>query len=326
MNPKVQEINSLALIPGITAIKGLEFSNTSHLPAHQLEKMQPYTASRLNNLVNHQLYHWLCHSEFSWFLAEALPVAHGLFIKNELDFVVSFEGSEPFFFFLSEEKFKIAQGTEIGTLGGSAPYLNKRIYEKDYKSFSPYWIPPPIKSFYNNKVNLNFTKPLIVINNKLTDEWSNEPINCFYREELELLLKKLDDRYAIAYIRATGNEKGYCNDGSKIKIENDFKTIKNNCSQSIIAQELMEMTNLPFNFAQCLLHAQADLHISCAGGNAILGSYFGGKNIIIGRGEYFEQRQIWHEDSWLKNLSNAKIFSINLKNPWVENLVEKLES
>ena len=91
---------------------------------------------------------------------------------------------------------------------------------------------------------------------------------------------------------------------------------------------------ISFNEAQCLIRAQGEIHISSAGGNAILGSYFGGKNIIIGRsnagdgaGEYFEKRKVWHSDSWLKFLSNAEILSIdlNLKDSWLNSIINYIK-
>lgn len=320
MNSDLQKI-LLSNIPGIVGVKSLEQAEINHLKG--LTIMQPDTEYYTQN-INKKNFHWLCHSEFSWFLAEAVPIAYGLFTNNLLDFMVSFEGSEPYLPFLPSEKLIISRGTGLNTLGGSPPYLGSKIYTKEYKSIDPYWQAPPLKSYYKDKLKFNFTKPLLVINNKLTEEWSHGPINCFYSKELETLLKALNDKYAIAYIRSKGNEKGFCNDGSRVIEEDDFSVVRNNCSQFIIIQDLIEQTGLSFNSAQCLIHAQADIHISSSGGNAIIASYFGGKNIIIGRGDKFEQRPIWHEDSWLKNLSNSKILSIdlNLKNSWLSTIVE----
>jgi len=307
----------LSQFSGITAVKSKGSASTDYLKGLILR--QPMTEAVVQNL-NKENYHWLCHSEFSWFLAEALPIAYGLFLKNELEFVVSFEGSEPFFIFLPLEKFSIAMGTNPNTLDGSPPYLASKIYEKEYKSISPYWSPPPLKNLYRNLIKFNLTKPLIVINNKLTEEWSEAPINCLHENELRELLIQLKDKYAIGYIRAQGNEKGYCNDRSKILEQNDFSIVKQYATEVVFAQDLISRFNIPFNFAQCLIHAQSDIHISSAGGNSILASYFGGTNIIIGRGEKFEQRQIWHENSWLKNLSGSKILSVNLKNNFIKSI------
>jgi len=315
----------LTNIPGIVAIKSLEGAETNHL--NGLTIMQPMTEQYVQN-INRKNYHWLCHSEFSWFLAEAVPIAYGLFQRNLLDFMISFEGSEPYLPFLPKEKLIISKGTQLNTLGGSPPYLGSKIYAKGYKSIDPYWSPPPLFNFYKDKLKFNFTKPLLVINNKLTEEWSHGPINCFYAKDLEILLKKLDDSYAIAYIRSKGNEEGFCNDGSRVIEEDDFSVIRNNCSQNVIIQDVLEQTGLSFNIAQCLIHAQANVHISSSGGNAIIASYFNGKNIIIGRGEKFEQREVWHEDSWLKDLSNSKILSVdlNLDKSWADSILRYIKS
>jgi hypothetical protein len=304
------EKNLLLTIPGIVGIKSTDEASSNHLDG--LEIMQPMTEHYMRN-INRKNYHWLCHSEFSWFLAEAVPIAYGLFKNNLLDFMVSFEGSEPYLPFLPQDKLLISKGTGLNTLGGSPPYLGSKIYSKEYKSINPYWEAPPLKTFYKDKLKLNFKKPLMIINNKLTEEWSHGPINCFYSKDLELLLKTLNDKYAIGYIRSKGNEKGFCNDGSKVLEEDDFSTIKNNCSEYIIIQDLMEQTGITFNTAQCLMHAESSIHISSSGGNAIIASYFGGRNIIIGRGEKFKQRPVWHKDSWLKNLSGSEISHADLE-------------
>jgi len=319
------EAEKLASVAGFVAARGTDDSDFSYLTGKEI--FQPDTGHILRYLeVSPEKYHWIGHSEFSWFVGEALPVIYGLFLKKHLEYLVSFEGSEPYLFFLPKDKYLISSGCEVGTLGGSPPYLGNPIYEKEYKSISPYWTPPPLKDFYKDKIKFNFTKPLLIINNKLTDEWSGRPINCFHSNELEKLLQILDNKYAIGYIRALGNENGFCNDGSVMEKSNDFEIVRNNCSESVLIQDLMHDLRINFNLAQCLMHAQSDLHISSAGGNAILASYFGGKNIMIGRGQYFNDRKVWGEDSWLKNLSGSQMLHLDLEpnSNWEEKIKDLL--
>jgi len=319
------EAEKLASVAGFVAVRGTDDSDFSYLSGKEI--FQPDTGHILRYLeVNPEKYHWIGHSEFSWFVGEALPVIYGLFLKKHLEHLVCFEGSEPYLFFLPKDKYLISSGCEVGTLGGSPPYLGNPIYEKEYRSISPYWTPPPLKDFYKDKIKFNFTKPLLIINNKLTDEWSGRPINCFHSNELERLLQILDNKYAIGYIRALGNENGFCNDGSVMEKSNDFEIVRNNCSELVLIQDLMHDLRINFNLAQCLMHAQSDLHISSAGGNAILASYFGGKNIMIGRGQYFNDRKVWAEDSWLKNLSGSKMLHLDLgpNNNWEEKIKDLL--
>ena len=153
-----QERAYLSQIPGLVAIKSTPEAPTDYL--NGLILRQPMTEVFVTNL-NKKYYHWLCHSEFSWFLAEGLPIAYGLFLHNQLDFAVSFDGSQAFLFFLSEENLSISNGRGLNTLDGSPPYLASKIYEKEYRSISPYWTPPPLKNFCKDKIKFNFKKSIV---------------------------------------------------------------------------------------------------------------------------------------------------------------------
>jgi len=82
----------------------------------------------------------------------------------------------------------------------------------------------------------------------------------------------------------------------------------------------MEDHKVGINTAQCMVMSKSTKHISVAGGNATLSSYFGGDNIIFTSGDCkAANRGIWHTNSWLKELGNSNIIG-------VQNYVDLLKS
>ena len=77
----------------------------------------------------------------------------------------------------------------------------------------------------------------------------------------------------------------------------------------ILDEELIvKYPHLTYNELQLVAHSKSEKFISIGGGNAILCSLFSGENVIITKCAIGVKRQIWHSNSFLKKISNTKIY------------------
>lgn len=242
-----------------------------------------------------------CPSEFTWDLIEALPKAYYYHLNNIPFEVHSKIELQPVYYFVDKLK-KSAfnydhQQADIYDYEGP-PYLNEN------------WFPPPLKEFY--QVDSSFEKPVIVINNKYSREWDKAPKNYLTLEDLSVIFDELKDRFSIFYIRPEGKEKSYFNDENIILHFEDFEFIEEHHPYVVTSRELAALyPELSFNILQCVILATADNHISVAGGNAVLSSYFSRKNIVICKCDVCISRKVWSTGSYLSKLSGSEIIGLS---------------
>lgn len=253
-----------------------------------------------------------CPSEFTWDLIEALPKAYYYHINNIPFEVQSKLELQPIYYFVDNLK------KSAFTYEQQEP----DIYDFDGPSYLQNdWFPPPLKDFY--KVDTPFDKPVVAINNKYSREWDKAPRNYLTIEDLDLIFNELKDRYTIAYIRPEGREKSYFNDENIILHFPDFEYIEKNHPEVVTSRELTRIyPELSYNILQCVVLATADNHISVAGGNAVLSSYFARKNIVVCKCDVCISRKIWSSGSYLSKLAGSEVLGLST----IETIMDEIKS
>ena len=169
-----------------------------------------------------------------------------------------------------------------------------------------------------NDENISFDRPLVVINNKYSEEHGNSPVNLINNDCISKIYNKFKDTHTIIYFRPESSTKEYVHDDNKLMDWNDKHLIKENHHEMIVDTDLfVQYPHLNYNELQCMMHSLSDIHFSTPGGNAIIASYFGGVNIIIGsmsseQEGYWGNRSIWKTDSNLKDISGSKIVGMGV--------------
>ena len=146
------------------------------------------------------------------------------------------------------------------------------------------WAPPNFKEAFQDKLPALSDLPLLILHNKFTQEWGEQPTNFIDVPTLLHLMEMLKGRYTIVYMRPyTGQHlRGYIGDNNFDVEFDDHEQIKLHHPEVHLAHELLEQHPQvsDFNQLQLALHAQAEAFISVLGGNSIIASYFAGTNII----------------------------------------------
>lgn len=258
--------------------------------------------------------------EWSWTLTEQVPLAYYHHLNGSLDGTESNIGTKPIFFF-SENHTEIAWKGQKWGAGWWAPINNKGQYGFDF-SHDKHWIPPPFKEYYQKHNILKYDKPTIVINNKWNREW-DKVYSAFDVEFITNIINSFSKKYQILYIRARGNESGYA-DCAEIFDFNDHEILKGFNGVITIQDILKENPSYSYNEIQFMMEATSNRHLTVAGANAIISSYFGGEVFIYtGKNNPNEERGVWRTDSWLKKLSNAKIYGYQNYNELINKAKEK---
>ena len=240
--------------------------------------------------------------EFGYELQLVIPYAYYLHKNKLLSKTTSSLMTKEFYYFSKnhEEKYKTRRFVKPNT-PNKTPHVKELNYDK--------YTPPPYKSTYKNEYFV-YDKPLLIIHNKFNMEWGKPPINFINEETLNEIFKLYNDKYTIIYLRpqskniVTDNSNEYnLNEKHLLKLHNIIDGNK-------LYEESKEKYNINnFNHFQLLIHANCDNFISVQGGNAVLASYFGGKNVIFAkRGQ--ELGSCSYEGHY-KKYSNCKISHSN---------------
>lgn len=149
-----------------------------------------------------------------------------------------------------------------------------------------------------------FDLPMILIHNKVCDEWGRGNIhhipNCILRE----LVSVLSSNYLVVYCRPTGREQGYSVDQNAIdQQDSDLMTAEG--AGAVLLQTIMSIWQTDVNLTQMLLHSVSTRFVSVQGGNSVLASFFGGTNVIYAR-EGVEVRNSLYQKLF-KSLSMCRI-------------------
>ena len=154
------------------------------------------------------------------------------------------------------------------------PNINIHRPQLDWEHFSP----PPLKEHYKSKA-IRFSKPVVVVMNRLNDEWGHPPINYLTPEVLSTIFRMLSHKYQVVYVDTDHFDSRY---------EDHAHFRGGAIADSLVHKEgaisMRDIKNmhpsLSINELQLHLYAGCERFISSNGGLGILASYFGGENII----------------------------------------------
>ena len=245
------------------------------------------------------------YEEFGFMLWYHLPIAYHFHIKNKLKKTISRIGTKAVFYFSPNHE-EIRRNDS-----------NFRKFQICYTHNQPEftksgWAPPPLKKHYKNNI-IKFNKPIITIHNKNTLEWGNSGIfNYFNSEALDKIFKLFYDTHKIIYIRPVDNGESVKlqkDDGQNTIDIGDLRLIKNKYPNVLWIGDMFEKYKVEsYNELQFMILANSEMHIASAG-EAVIPAYFGGDLLIYGCPNCnSKNRGVWKTDSWMKLLSNCKIY------------------
>lgn len=143
------------------------------------------------------------------------------------------------------------------------------------------WILPPYKQHFQNN-HFVFSKPLLIINNKYTNEWGDGMINYIDLDTLSEILSCLEDTYQIVYSRPLGTgTPDYTVDDNDIMEFQDHAMVRSRHPEVLLFQDILGPYS--YNEAQMMLHANCSNFISVHGGMSLVCSMFGPEttNVIL---------------------------------------------
>lgn len=164
------------------------------------------------------------------------------------------------------------------------------------------WSPPKLKEYWSSKYELSFDKPLLVISNKIQNEWNLGPVNYLDIPTLSRIFELTSDKFTVIYNRPGISD--IVNDDSP---QHDFGDRDLCWKHHIITmQDLSNVYGLSYNETQMIIYSNSNHFISTQGGNSTLAAYFGGENIIYGVRGYEVK---WNAYStFFPKLSNQTIY------------------
>jgi hypothetical protein len=214
-----------------------------------------------------------------------IPYIYYLFTKGLLfdNKVTVCTGMRPYYYFLPDTQVIEVQRNRrwIPSHQNALP-VNKTGHIKEFDR--NYWVPPPYKMIFKNKV-FHYSRSLLVIHNKYNKEWNVGPINFFDVSMVLSLISLLKNTYQIVYIRPSSkisniSLQGYSFDHTTNLELNDFEMIEKHHPDIIIFEKLMQLHQLDYNKCKLMLYANCDNFITTQGGNANFTAYFA-KNLLI---------------------------------------------
>jgi hypothetical protein len=235
------------------------------------------------------------HGEYSWDLAAVAPFAYWLHQHGELEKTIGPVGSKPIYFFSpnhEENGMRMGGNTSFNPLEGTGCVVGGDIYEEVLHTEK--WTLPPYKEHFKN-TRFTFDKPLLIINNKYTEEWRKPPVNFLGVEVLFRICRALCDKYQIVYIRPTFKERGIADDGHELYDWFDYEVLRHRFGGKVLFfNDLLAINpDLGFNDLQFMLSANCERFISVQGGNAFVSCCFGGKNIVYANAKSEHTKCYW---------------------------------
>lgn len=215
--------------------------------------------------------------EFGFELQLVVPYAYWCHKHGKLEKTISSKKSGCLYYFSPshEQKYQKRQYMKVTDGLNETPHVKELNYAQ--------WIPPPYKEIYGKHPLIRMRQPLCIIHNKFTQEWGSQPINFISLETLNNLIVMLKPKYKIIYVNPRNS---YITNDEQRKFFLDDRTVLRNHSEVINANKLYSVEfsrKMDFNEFQFRLHAQCSHFISTQGGNSVIASYFGGKNIILAK-------------------------------------------
>jgi len=205
---------------------------------------------------------------------------------------------------LQRQSHSLPKESPFGFNGGNPHFSNDKFPTKG-------WLPPPYKDFFK-RTDISLDKPLMVLSNKYTLEWSGEPRNNIPIRHLQEILKTLSQKYHIVYLRFQDKrledrlERKIRESGTLAEYR-DKEMIKRFFPSVVLFEELSVGLDLEdINLMLFSLYATGDDFISVQGGNSVVASFFGGRNLIFCE----EGPELWNNKgdfTYYHRFSGAKI-------------------
>jgi hypothetical protein len=258
--------------------------------------------------------------EFCFILWYYVPKAYDLFLNGQLTSTNSKIGTTPLFYFSPNHTESKEHDWHMDNY--LKYYNHNGIIENNIQG----WTPPPYNQYFKNDL-LVYDKPILTIHNKATIEWEMGLFNFLTTEALDALFSIFNNVYQIIYIRPPHQDTSSYQHDENVKTINigDFNLIKNKYPNIITIEDLTNSyPDRSYNELQMMALANSDKHITCAGGEAAISSYFGG-DVFIYRNKYAPSanRGVWHTDSYLKLFSGSNIIGYDEYDNLIKGAVER---
>lgn len=229
--------------------------------------------------------------EFTWDMTSVAPYAYWHEVNGVPYSTHGAIGSAPVYFFSKNHTEEGDRRNPVNNLHTLPDEIWTDIKNPNTKEK---WIAPPYKEYFKND-RFVWEKPLLIINNKYTEEHGGDPVNYLSVDCLERIVQMLKDKYEIAYFRPHGAEPGYSKDDNILMPLRD---------QNFPVKYLwmLDPGTTPYNELQFMLHANCSRFISVSGANSVICSYFGGENLI-----YRSPESKWNYPMDFNKFSGAKV-------------------
>uniref|UniRef100_A0A7S3DSD4 Uncharacterized protein n=1 Tax=Entomoneis paludosa TaxID=265537 RepID=A0A7S3DSD4_9STRA len=146
------------------------------------------------------------------------------------------------------------------------------------------WEPPNFKQFFQRPemVDMFDSKPLVILQNKYTLEWKEDPTNFYSVSLLRKLFKYLTPKYTIVYRRETAKAIQDHQDTDRLDL-GEMDMIRKEFPSVVLYQDLQEGLTDPEDQNLLLfgLMSLSKRFLSVQGGTAVISSFFGGSNSIL---------------------------------------------
>lgn len=205
--------------------------------------------------------------EFGNELFAVLPYAYYQYKRGNLESTMSAEGTKSLYYFSPFHVINDSKRHWANIRHCKIPNVHVNHFTGKGE-----WLAPPYKETYENDFYV-YDKPIYVIANKYNKEWGRDPVNYLNTEILLNIIEDLYYDYKIFYNRVI--PVSLSDDQVKLDLdEHDY--IRR------VFPDVTFIHEIPgdYNLNQLMIYANCDRFISVQGGNSILASYFGGKNII----------------------------------------------
>ena len=236
--------------------------------------------------------------EFGYELIMVLPYVYWLYTQN-IDVTVSTcQYMKEFYFFLDEKKCIEKYTSRTHIIPPDLPLSGIHFQNLNTEK----WEVPNFKEYYSSfNLPFTYTKPLLLISNKYTEEWKKPPVNFITINILDELFSKLKNKYQIVYNRP--QSKKITVDTQRYYDLGDYKLIKDKYPEVIDLNEINSYGN--YNLLQLSIASKTDKFISVQGGSSIFSSLFGGTNIILTKkGSELKFNSYY----WYNKFSNTNVF------------------
>jgi len=204
--------------------------------------------------------------EFGNELFAVLPYAYYHYKRGSLESTMSAAGTESLYYFSRQHIINTDSRHWANINKCSVPNVHVNDFTGDGE-----WYAPPYKIKYMNR-RFVFDKPLYIVANKYNQEWNSDPVNYLDIDVLYEIFTRLKD-YTVFYNRVLPDR--LCDDQVRMDL-GEHKVLRRLCPWVRYVHEIPG----DYNTNQLMLYANCDNFISVQGGNSILASYFGGRNII----------------------------------------------